>query len=150
MTDDPPRVTLTRRYNAPRQAVFDAWVKPALRQRWWAAGPGMTCDLCEIDARPGGRYRINMKSPPPGVSEYICTGEFLEVVEPERLVFTWRWESWRASHADSIVTVTFKAVDAGTTEMTLVHEKLPDDHAADQHRQGWTAAFEHLRAALAG
>ena len=53
--------------------------------RWW--GPAnFTNSACEMDVRPGGAYRIVMRSPE-GV-EYPIRGIFLEVARPERLVMT--------------------------------------------------------------
>ena len=135
---------LVRTIHAPRQRVFDAWVKPELRKRWWRAAPEMFCDVCEVDARPGGRYRVNMKQPGPDAREYVTIGEFIEVVEPAKLVFTWRWESWRDSHEDARVTVELRAVDAETTELTLTHDKLPDANAAREHTEGWRGALDAL------
>lgn len=135
-----PVIRITRTIAAPRQKVFDAWVKPELRKQWWKAHPGMTCQVCDIDATEGGTYRINMTE---GDKEYITVGRFLEVIEPEKLVFTWRWESWRDSHADSIVTVELRDV-GGKTELTLTHEKLPDANSAKEHTEGWNGCLDTL------
>jgi uncharacterized protein YndB with AHSA1/START domain len=87
MTTELPRqrvIDLTRALNAPRALVWKVWTDPAHVARWW--GPhGFTNPVCEWDARPGGRILIQMK----GMGmEHPMTGEFLEAVAPERLVFT--------------------------------------------------------------
>ena len=78
-------MSLMRIINAPRQIVFKAWTDPGELAKWW--GPeGFTNPVCKIDAKPGGTIHIDMKAPDGTV--YPMDGEFHELVEPERLVFT--------------------------------------------------------------
>src|SRR5205823_4423654 len=78
-------LVLTRILDAPRELVFKAWTDPKHLAQWW--GPrGFTNPVCEVDARPGGAILIHMRGPDGVV--YPMKGIFLEVVEPERLVFT--------------------------------------------------------------
>ena len=58
----PSKLHLRRFFAAPRQLVFDAWTKPEMVKQWW--GPnGFTIPFCEIDARAGGEFLIQMKAP---------------------------------------------------------------------------------------
>jgi len=76
---------LTRTFDAPRERVFAAWTDPKQMAQWW--GPkGFTNPVCQMDVRPGGRYRIVMRSPEG--EDYPIDGEFLEIVKPSRLVMT--------------------------------------------------------------
>jgi uncharacterized protein YndB with AHSA1/START domain len=78
-------VIFSRKLNAPRERVFPAWTTPNLMSQWW--GPnGYTNPVCQMDARPGGSYRIIMRSPE-GV-EYPNSGTYLEVTAPERIIYT--------------------------------------------------------------
>ena len=78
-------VVLTRVFNAPRDLVFKAWTDPEQMAKWW--GPdGFTNPVCELDARPGGKIRIDMRAP--GGTIYPMTGTFYDVEEPTRLVFS--------------------------------------------------------------
>ncbi|MFZ0637662.1 MAG: SRPBCC domain-containing protein [Candidatus Acidiferrales bacterium] len=80
-----PAVIMTRVFDAPRELVFKAWTDAKQVAQWW--GPtGFTNPVCELDARPGGAIRIDMRGPDGTV--YPMTGAFEEIVEPERLVFT--------------------------------------------------------------
>lgn len=74
---------LTRILGAPRSLVFKAWTDPKHLARWW--GPrGFTNPVSELDVRPGGRMRIDMRGPD-GTS-YPMKDIFHEIVEPQRLV----------------------------------------------------------------
>jgi uncharacterized protein YndB with AHSA1/START domain len=76
---------LTRIYGAPRSLVFQAWTDENHMSRWW--GPrGFSNPVCELDVRPGGLIRIDMRGPDGTI--YPMKGVFHEIVEPERLVFT--------------------------------------------------------------
>jgi uncharacterized protein YndB with AHSA1/START domain len=74
-----------RVFDAPRDLVFKAWTDPKRLAQWW--GPkGFTNPLCELDVRPGGAYRIVMRSPEG--TDCPVKGIYREVVAPERLVMT--------------------------------------------------------------
>jgi len=70
---------------APRELVWTAWTNPVHLAKWW--GPrGFSCPHCELDLRVGGKLRVDMQHPDGTVRPMV--GEFLEIVPPERLVFT--------------------------------------------------------------
>jgi uncharacterized protein YndB with AHSA1/START domain len=78
-------IVITRVFDAPRELVFEAWTKPEQLAKWW--GPrGFTCPRCEIDVRPGGILRIDMRAPNGTI--YPMSGVYLEIVGPERLTYT--------------------------------------------------------------
>ena len=76
-------VRLTRVLDAPRERVFAAWTQPRQLEQWF--GPqGFTLHSCETDPRPGGVFRLCLRSPQG--RDYWVRGEYREVVAPERLV----------------------------------------------------------------
>ena len=78
-------LVITRTFDAPREIVFKMWTDPNHMAQWW--GPhGFTNPVCELDVRPGGAIRIDMRDSDGTV--YPMTGTFREIVRPERLVFT--------------------------------------------------------------
>ena len=83
---------VTRVVNAPRRLVFAAWTEPRHLQRWLTGPEGWTMPVCEIDLRPGGRWRYVYRKA--SGKEMTLTGSVLEVVPPERFVTT---ESWGPS-----------------------------------------------------
>jgi uncharacterized protein YndB with AHSA1/START domain len=81
--------TTTRVVDAPRALVFEAFTKCEHLKRWM--GPcNVTMVSCETDLRPGGRYRFVFRSP--DGNEAGFSGEFREVVRPERIVRTFVFE----------------------------------------------------------
>jgi uncharacterized protein YndB with AHSA1/START domain len=85
-------VVVVRAFNAPRTLVFDAWTKPELVQRWLLGPPGWTMPVCEMDVRPGGKYRWRWRSEENG-AEFGFSGEFREVVRPSRIVHVERYDA---------------------------------------------------------
>jgi len=141
MADTPPvgqEFTITRVYDAPRELVWRAWTDPDHVASWF--GPrGITTPRSTItmDVRPGGTFELTMVSDNDG-TEYPSGGTFLEVVEPERLV-------WRDRDVNMTVTVTF--ADLGDqTEMTC---HVVGETGGAEAYEGWSTMFDKLAESLA-
>ncbi len=131
---------LEREFKAPLERVFAAWTDRAQLMRWW--GPdGYTCPTCEMEVRPGGRWRTCMLSPEGG--ENWVSGVYLEIVPNKRLAFTWAWEENGVRGHETIVTLDFVKANGGT-RVVLVQRGFSDAQSRDQHRQGWSSAFDCL------
>ena len=104
-------LVLNRRFRAPPERVYAAFTQKALIQGWY--GPEtVTVPRCEIDARVGGKYRIEMHSPSGAV--HIVTGEFRELDPPRKLVFTWGWLNGEGRNPETLVNVTLAPAEGGT------------------------------------
>jgi uncharacterized protein YndB with AHSA1/START domain len=80
-------IEITRVYDAPRQAVWDAWTRPEQLAKWWGKrGWTARLDDLELDVRPGGAFRITTVNDQDG-SEMTNDGVYTEVSEPERLAW---------------------------------------------------------------
>jgi uncharacterized protein YndB with AHSA1/START domain len=136
---------LSRRFDAPRERVFDAWTNPEVLRRWWAAQPNMDTPIAEVDARPGGRYKLAMRDTDTGET-HTLVGEYREVQPPERLVYTWNWESnvdaMRGSE-DTIVEVDFRDV-GDATEVVVTHSGFGSAEIRDLHAHGWNGCLDNL------
>lgn len=103
-------VVMTREFDAPRALVFDALTRPELLKRWY--GPsGWSLEVCEVDLRPGGRWRFVTRKPDgKAVGQH---GVYTEVVPGERLANTEAWEDWDAG--ETLVTTVLTERDGRTT-----------------------------------
>ncbi|MGH7591781.1 MAG: SRPBCC family protein [Gemmatimonadales bacterium] len=135
---------MTRFIQAPRQKVYEAWLRPELLNQWMG-GPNTTVPVFKADLRVGGKYHLEMQST--AGKRYVVEGAYQELVPGEKLVFT--WVSATPVTGDSLVTLHFRDKDGGT-EMTLIHERFASAEAAEQHRKGWTESFEKMAALLGG
>jgi uncharacterized protein YndB with AHSA1/START domain len=112
-------ITITRTVAASPDRVFDAWTDvEQLAVWWWPQLGGTTYD---VDARPGGHYRIS--SPAIGAT---VSGVFTEMDRPRRLVFTWNWEDDGDPEAvvEDAVVVTFEPTAEGTV-LKVAHTNTP-------------------------
>jgi uncharacterized protein YndB with AHSA1/START domain len=135
-----PSLTMKRRLNATPAEVYRAWTDPNLLARWFGPENVETIEA-EVDPRVGGVYRIVMLE---NTGErHQVSGSYQEVVENERLVFSWAWVS--TPERVSRVTVTLKP-DGDVTILTLLHEKLFDAQAVKGHTHGWTGSLVKLDA----
>jgi uncharacterized protein YndB with AHSA1/START domain len=135
-------LTLVRRIKARPQVVFDAVTTAEGIAQWWGpdAGPVL---VAEADPRVGGRYRVRFRML--DSTEHESSGEFLEIIRPERVVMSWRWKGGVEDPGESRVEITLKAIPEGT-ELTFVHSRLHDEETRRGHQEGWTGALDKLEA----
>jgi uncharacterized protein YndB with AHSA1/START domain len=140
--DDPLRLVVRRTIAASPARLFEAWTTPAQFTMWW--GPKhVRCTQAEIDASVGGRYRIENELPDGRV--VVIAGEFLSVVPPSELVYTWRIEPVARNAEPERVTVRFEPRGA-RTEVIVVHERIATQPSRDQHEAGWCGCLDGLAA----
>ncbi len=86
-TPSDKEVRVVRTFNAPARLVWRAYTEPKLMQRWLLGMPGWTMPVCEMDVRPGGKFRWRWRNGDDG-KEMGFYGEFKEVTPPRKLVNT--------------------------------------------------------------
>lgn len=135
-------LTIVRVFNAPRALVFKMWTDPAHYVRW--TGPrDYPAFSVESDPKPGGKWRIGLRSAANGF-ELWQSGEYREVIAPQRLSFTFTWDVEPGTDipgSETLVTITFEEVD-GKTTMTFRQGPFVRISARDGHGKGWNSAFD--------
>jgi uncharacterized protein YndB with AHSA1/START domain len=142
-------LTITRVFQAPRALVWQAWTDAEHAKQW--AGPRtFTATNLDHDVRPGGKWRGCLhRDPEPGTDQPALdlwqSGEYLEVVEPERLVYSFRWDKRGngLSSPKTIITVTFEEHDNQTT-MHFHQAFFESAEDRDGHSGGWNSCFDRL------
>ncbi|MEO7215919.1 SRPBCC domain-containing protein [Mucilaginibacter sp.] len=147
----PKEVWISHLCDAPRELVFKAWTDPEQLKHWYAPD-GCTIDIFSMDVTPGGTFQTCIHNPTYG--DCWCKGEYLEVVFPEKLVFSmYITDSDGNRLADSgkdekwpgviITTVTFKAIGAKCS-FTL-HQTVSEELAKQTGAyQSWLQMFSNL------
>lgn len=134
---------VSRVYDAPREAVFDAWFEASKVQQWWGCAD-CTAVRSEIEPKVGGAYNHHMTIHGNEVPGFATLTEY---DPPARLAYT--SASPTGPDAAMIVSVDFTEVDGGTL-VRLVHAGIPDVRVQGDVelraiiRAGWTAAFGKL------
>jgi uncharacterized protein YndB with AHSA1/START domain len=102
-------IVLTRVFDAPRDLVFEAHTSCEHMKNWWGPRKYEIAE-CDVDFRPGGAYRMVHKAEG---EEHVFSGEFREIVRPERIVWTFEWGG--APGHGSVDTLTLEEHDGKTT-----------------------------------
>lgn len=144
----PPSLVVRRVIRAKRDRVFQAWTDPNKMKDWFFCGEGRANVSNEL--KVGGSYRNEMimePSPdhgnacggPGGKNVQVHTGEYIEILPPERVVFTWSSSIVKNSR----VTVEFR--DLGdATEVVITHDRLETEELRRLHTLGWEGCLGNL------
>lgn len=133
---------------ATRERVYEAWTRSELLVKWWGRHQGFSVPRAELDVRVGGAYRIELHGPDGNFA--FIVGRYLEVVPPERLVWTWSWElpegtNWPYTSEIGETVVTVELIDRdGSTEVIVTHAGFPSEPARAIHESNWATSLERL------
>lgn len=130
---------IRRHYPAAPENVWRAWTDPQALTRWFGPGEANSVFEAQLDVRVGGRYSIAFRTP--DGEEHRVRGEYVEVDEPRKLVFSWAWQS--TPDRVSRVAVELHARDGGC-DLLFRQDRFFDEAARNGHERGWTATFRKL------
>jgi uncharacterized protein YndB with AHSA1/START domain len=133
----PTAIRVARRFSAPPERVFHAWLEPELAGHWLFATALHPSDDVDIDPRVGGSFRFAERRDG-GRMEH--TGEYLEIVPHRRLVFTLALPD--RPRVVTRVTAEISPLKTGC-ELALTHEHLPPDRARETEAR-WTGVLYGL------
>jgi uncharacterized protein YndB with AHSA1/START domain len=140
-------ITIVRVFDAPRERVWNEWTDPEAFADWFGGGDAeVPLSTVSMEVRPGGAWRATMYADP-GRREIHWKGEYLEVVEPERLVFT--VTDRPDDDARELITVDFDDLGDGRTEM---HFRQTGHMSPEQYERtglGWSKFFDRIDVRLA-
>lgn len=109
-------ILMFREFGAPRTRVFAAWTTPELLKRWYGAR-GWQLVEAEVNLRVGGAWRFVSNGPNGDIM--VQSGTYQEVVPPERLVYTERFDN-QSYPGETVITHVFLERNEKTTvESTL-------------------------------
>lgn len=133
-------VTVERHLDAPPEQVFGAWLNSEQAGRWLFRTPDGTLERCEIDARVGGRFRVDERR---GGDVAEHHGEYVELERPRRIAFDF-WTSFSDERTRIGIDI---AADGDGSRLTLTHEGVWNDYE-DRTRRGWAMMLAGLARTL--
>ena len=148
-------VTIDRSFSAPVELIWQMWTDPEHFAAWY--GPdGATIPIAKMDVRVGGTRLVCMEvQTPAGPMRMWFTGEYREVIENQRLVYTESMsdENGNVLSPDELgmpaghpitTEVRVELEEVGDrTKMVMTHAGVPGDSPG---ATGWTMAFDKLAA----
>ena len=146
---------ITRVFDAPRELVWKVLTDPEHMKHW--AGPRQfEARHIENDPRAGGKWRLCLHTDGFDVGDGELKrfdlwqgGENLEVVEPERLVYTFKWDQnpGLSSNVETVITITLDE-HGGKTTMNFRQAFFVTSGDRDGHMRGWNSSFDRLNGYL--
>jgi len=131
------QLVVKRKFNAPAELVFDAWLDADAVGNWLFTTPESKIDSVKIDPRVGGEFEIIDKR---GEELTRHIGTYLEIDRPRRLVFTFAVPQYSTEF--TTVTIDIARLDSGC-ELTLTHEGVLPEWR-DKTIDGWTMILNGL------
>lgn len=133
---------MTEVFNTTPKRLFKSWTNEKKFAAWY--GPeGFEVTYCKLDVRVGGHWRTGISSS--NGDEYWMEGKYIEIIEDEKLVFTFNDGSKNKNpDLETIVTITFSKA-GNETIMNFNQSVFPTIRDRDSHFGGWASAFNCLR-----
>jgi uncharacterized protein YndB with AHSA1/START domain len=140
-------IRISRVLDAPRERVWREWTEPESFADWYG---GAQCevplDSVSMDVRPGGKWKLTMFAPPDR-RRIDWKGEYLEVVPPERLVFT--VSDQPGDDAFELVIVMLADLGDQRTEMRFEQRGSMSPEQYERATDGWGGFFDRMDERLA-
>jgi uncharacterized protein YndB with AHSA1/START domain len=138
-------VRIERTFDAPAEAVFDAWTSPEVMRRWFHVDPDWETPEAEVDLRVGGKVRIVMRKS--DGFEVEAGGEYTLIARPHRLVMTWTFDD-DPSGQQQLIELRFSESE-GSTTVLMVNSAIATDERRQAQDYGWHGCFDQLERTLA-
>jgi serine/threonine protein kinase len=135
-------LTLHWTIHAPIDKVFEAWTKPDVMANWFAPTDDFVASEVDVDLRVGGNYRLDMR-PKDSTEVFMHRGQYCRIEPPHILSFTWCPVSRGPNTPETQVTIELRP-NGNATDMTLIHERFPDEADRDRHQRGWNGCLRRL------
>lgn len=138
-------VQAAKSFPVTAEQLYTAWTNPDQLKQWWKP---MGNSLKEVinDLKQGGAVRYIFND-----NKLIISGQYLEVKENEKLIYTWNWElpSDAVRNADYKLTINFVSKDDGS-EINVLQENFENEESMLPHQEGWEKGLNDLANFLGG
>ena len=146
-TDAPTELgelTITRVYDAPREMVFRAMIEPEqLTHFWGPTGVHTPLESIVIEPWPGGRFETTMvPDGAPADAGFVMKAVFVEVVEPERIVF-------KELDGDMTTESTYTDLGDGRTQVVIHQTNMPAMYRTEEAQAGFKTSLDKFAVYLA-
>ncbi len=133
-------VELHRVLRTSPEKVYRAFVQPQALSKWLPPY-GYTCQVHQLDAQAGGRFRMTFCNFSTG-HEVSFGGEYLELTPNERIRYTDQFEDPNLPGVLT-VSVTLRAVLCGT-DISIVQDGIPEVIPLEMCYLGWQESLAQL------
>jgi uncharacterized protein YndB with AHSA1/START domain len=136
-------VRIERTFEAPVEAVFDAWTSPEVMRRWLHPAPDWGTPRADVDLRVGGTVLVVMRRPDGSQAE--ARGRYTLIDRPHRLVMAWVFDDDPAN--EQLLELTFTESEGATT-VRLLNTGISTDERRGNQDWGWRGCLDELERLL--
>ncbi len=136
-------VQATKKFNVPVQRLYEAWISEKDLKQWWHPMGNQLMQLVN-ELKEGGQilYAFETAEQKPA---FKISGEYKEVKEQQRLVYTWNWEVPDSAVGDSDFELTIVFSEAGNgSRLDVKQANFKTEEAIQPHKEGWEKALNDL------
>jgi uncharacterized protein YndB with AHSA1/START domain len=137
-------VRIERTFDAPAEAVFDAWTSEEVMRRWFHVAPDWETPEAEVDVRVGGKIRVVMRRP--DGAEFGAGGEYTLIDRPHRLAMNWTFDDDPSNQ--QLIELWFSE-SKGSTTVVMINSGISTNERRDSQHWGWDGCLDQLAQALA-
>jgi uncharacterized protein YndB with AHSA1/START domain len=142
MSNESNSVHVTKEFAVSKEELYKAWTEEEHLKQWWKP---MNKQLTQVenDIREGGRVAYHFDD------NLQIQGEYKEVAEGQKLVYSWNWELPEDSthKGEYLLTVKFSESGNGSV-LDITQENFKHEHSIKPHTSGWEESLEDLKAHL--
>jgi uncharacterized protein YndB with AHSA1/START domain len=138
-------IVISWTFEARREEVWREWTEAERFADWYGGAADVPLETVVMDVRPGGRWSLVMHAERGTI---YWDGEYLEVEEPERLVFTVTDEPDEDQYA--VCTVVLTDTGDGRTDMLFSQIGPLPPEQLEPAKKGWSGFFERIAERLGG
>lgn len=130
-------------FSVPVEKLYNAWISPEALKQWWRPMGNQLKDV-KNEVREGGEVVYTFETTDQKES-LIISGNYQEVKQQEKLVYTWNWNFQNESLQDSefLLTVEFKSNGSGSS-ISVKQQNLIDDETVQPHHESWEKGLTDL------
>lgn len=139
-------IELRHRFAISKPKLFTLLSTPSYMEQWFSPDESIVVKVVKHEFKKNGLYHLQYSQP--DGSQQNVQGQFLQIDAPHTICFSWQWLA-PDSHSDFDTLVTWSlSQQDDSTELLVVHERLPDIDYLQRHRAGWLATINRLQAAV--
>ncbi|SEL90638.1 SRPBCC family protein [Parapedobacter koreensis] len=135
---DRNNILIERLFDVPVARLWEIWTKPEFINQWFGSDPKGIVISSDIDLAVGGQYRIIFQDSDGSI--HTAFGEYTEVVELEKLRYTWQWES----EAGYISTVIVAFIPKAEKTLLIFEHVNLNPNSAHEYFMGWNGAMDKI------
>jgi uncharacterized protein YndB with AHSA1/START domain len=134
-------------FKVPVQELYKAWVTPEDLKQWWKPSENHLTTV-ELDIKQGGKLKYEFAGKEDKAT-LVITGEYKEVKENEKLVYSWNWDvpADVIKPSEHVLSINFISEGDGS-KIHVVQENFENEESITPHKEGWEKALNDLQTYL--